>query len=501
MAKKLSQNAECHSEHSEESHISDDQTLRFAQGDSFEIFSKSTISVCVLMLSASCLLVMSANSHKAPIQNSDILTIFITGNELGALKPCGCSGGQLGGLDRRSAVFDSVPKHRRLIIDTGSFVENDSEQNLIKFGIIVEAFNLLDYDVVHLKEKDVEIAKHLGLLGNLNVAYHIISNYQASDIELSAKFTKSYPLKDNSITITVAASDINPDQMEQISNLFERRHSEQTLNILIVSHCNTDIIESIAQNAPVVDCIICPADSDEPKIINDPNNGPLVFSVGRLGKYVTGLKIYPPDENSTGSKEALYALNNGITLAFSAIPVIEDLPQQQALVKLYKSYQQLVKDSHLLETYPRFTLPSGSKYVGSKSCKYCHFFEYEMCADYPHADAYATLEEVGSQFDPECIICHVIGLEYESGYYSEQTTPHLKNVGCENCHGPGFRHVVTYGLEKTVEPKSNCIDCHTPDHSTEYAGNEQDYLEKINHWVELNDPCNVKNNGGSKGLW
>lgn len=462
--------------------------------------ARLVISICLITFSASCLLVMSANSHKAPIQDSDTLTIFITGNELGALKPCGCSGDQLGGLDRRSAVFDSVPKQKRLIIDTGSFVEDDSEQNLIKFSIIIEAFNLLDYDVVHLKDQDVEIAKHLGLLESLDSTYRIISNYQTSDIEISAKFTKSYSLKSNSFTITVAAFDINSGQIEQIPNLFDGQLSEQTLNILIISHCDSSIIESITRNAPIVDCLICPSDSDESKIINDPNNGPLAFSVGRFGKYVTGLKIYPPDENSTGSKEVLYALKNGMTLAFSAIPVTEDLPQQQELVELYRSYQQLLKDSNLLERYPRFTLPSGLRYVGSESCKYCHFFEYEMCSDYPHASAYATLEKVGSQFDPECIICHVIGLEYESGYYSEQTTPHLKNVGCENCHGPGFRHVVTYGLEKTVEPKSDCIDCHTPDHSTEYAGNEQEYLEKINHWVELNDPCDVKDNGDSRNL-
>jgi len=40
MIKKLSQNTICHSERSEESLISVSQTLRFTQGDSFEIFSK-----------------------------------------------------------------------------------------------------------------------------------------------------------------------------------------------------------------------------------------------------------------------------------------------------------------------------------------------------------------------------------------------------------------------------------------------------------------------------
>ena len=30
---------------------------------------------------------------------------------------------------------------------------------------------------------------------------------------------------------------------------------------------------------------------------------------------------------------------------------------------------------------------------------------------------------------------------YETGYESQKKTPHLVNVGCEDCHGPGEKHV------------------------------------------------------------
>jgi hypothetical protein len=45
------------------------------------------------------------------------------------------------------------------------------------------------------------------------------------------------------------------------------------------------------------------------------------------------------------------------------------------------------------------------------------------------------------QFDGECIVCHTVGFGYESGYKNERDTPHLKNVGCESCHGPASEHV------------------------------------------------------------
>jgi hypothetical protein len=73
-------------------------------------------------------------------------------------------------------------------------------------------------------------------------------------------------------------------------------------------------------------------------------------------------------------------------------------------------------------------------------------------------------------------------MEYESGFVSEEKTLHLKNVGCENCHGPGSEHIRTLGKAKTTEPKSVCLDCHTPEHSGDYAGNERSFLEKIIHW-------------------
>jgi len=181
-----------------------------------------------------------------------------------------------------------------------------------------------------------------------------------------------------------------------------------------------------------------------------------------------------------------------LAIDFRAIPVTEDLPQKPSLVRLYKDYQQLVKERGLLEKYPRFVLPDGLQYVGSQSCKACHAYEYEKWSSKAHAKAYATLVEVGSQYDPECAICHVVGMEYESGFVSEEQTPHLKDVGCENCHGPGSEHIKTAGEAKTSGPQSSCLDCHTPEKSTHYAGNERLYLQKIVHWREPNAPNNVE---------
>jgi hypothetical protein len=460
-------------------------------------------AICLTAIAVtSCLPSKSQKQATELDQQPNALTIFVTGSELGALKPCGCSGGQLGGLDRRAAVLNSVARQNRLIIDTGSFVEGNNQQDLIKFGIIIDAFRLLGYDLVNLTHEDTEIAQQLGLLDDIAVSFNAISSDNPTQISLPVKFAAKFFLGNKPLNVTIVSFDVDTNSAENISELFPAPANAQALNILILNRYDTAIINSISQDELVVDCIICPADSDEPRLISEQFAKPLVFSVGRFGRYVCKLQIQPQGENHLASNMSAMqqsAVQNAAVIAidklklkFSAIPVTEDLPLNSLLVELYKHYQRLVEESRLLKTYLHLPLSDGLEYVGSKACQECHSYEYEMWSSKAHADAFATLEEVGSQFDPECVICHVVGMDYESGFVWPGETEHLKNVGCENCHGPGSEHIRTSGEAWTTEPQSTCTDCHTPEQSVDYIGNEEVYLEKITHWMEPNAPNTVE---------
>ena len=99
---------------------------------------------------------------------------------------------------------------------------------------------------------------------------------------------------------------------------------------------------------------------------------------------------------------------------------------------------------------------------------------------------------MGSDRDPECVICHVIGLGSEGGFVTEEKTPHLAGVGCENCHGPGSGHVLASGQAPTGRPKTACEGCHTPEQSGGFAGHEEEYMKKIQHGREPAAAGNVK---------
>jgi len=78
-------------------------------------------------------------------------------------------------------------------------------------------------------------------------------------------------------------------------------------------------------------------------------------------------------------------------------------------------------------------------------------------------------------------------IPWESGYVSVQATPHLVGNGCENCHGPGSKHVEAEQANLTGQAPGNlgelrkqmrldlqyaeknlCIRCHDADNSHDY---------------------------------
>ncbi|RKY08257.1 MAG: hypothetical protein DRP66_04985, partial [Planctomycetota bacterium] len=104
-----------------------------------------------------------ASSAKIP-SGKDTITVFLTGNLLGTLQPCGCSAGQLGGFGRRRAVLETVADDRKLVVDTGNLLQAQTPQDMLKLGIIFQALSILNYDVANLNADELSLATELGLV-------------------------------------------------------------------------------------------------------------------------------------------------------------------------------------------------------------------------------------------------------------------------------------------------------------------------------------------------
>jgi len=106
-------------------------------------------------------------------------------------------------------------------------------------------------------------------------------------------------------------------------------------------------------------------------------------------------------------------------------------------------------------------------YAGSLTCQPCHETEYENFQKYAKkARSFSSVMIMKKGLTPSellgCYACHTTGYGETGGFKSEQETPHLKNAGCEVCHGPGSLHVQTQDPEHingslTIQ---DCEKCH-----------------------------------------
>jgi len=135
------------------------------------------------------------------------------------------------------------------------------------------------------------------------------------------------------------------------------------------------------------------------------------------------------------------------------------------------SYVQLL----LLVIVFQIHLPAGHaadqetiRYVGSEACRDCHENEYLYFMTYARkSTSFRSIErlkkELSEQEIKSCYACHTTGYGKAGGFESPEKTPHLRNAGCEVCHGPGEYHVKTQDAAhiKGNLTAKDCEVCHT----------------------------------------
>lgn len=117
-------------------------------------------------------------------------------------------------------------------------------------------------------------------------------------------------------------------------------------------------------------------------------------------------------------------------------------------------------------------------YSGSEVCSVCHEQQDQTWRLTSHATAYDTLVRHGSESDPECVGCHVVGYGEEGGFEISPRTAPLENVGCESCHGRGGPHLSPDFVHE-ANYATACESCHDIKHSLgfEYAK----FMPRISH--------------------
>lgn len=114
-------------------------------------------------------------------------------------------------------------------------------------------------------------------------------------------------------------------------------------------------------------------------------------------------------------------------------------------------------------------------YAGHPSCESCHPLQTDFWRTTGHAQAYATLQKKGREYDLQCLDCHVTWNNADNRL--DKNSVNLLNipasrqeVGCESCHGAAEAHVrdPEGAIPKKIVVEQICRNCHTIEMNKEF---------------------------------
>jgi hypothetical protein len=415
-------------------------------------------------------------------KEAETFSVVLTGELNGHITPCGCSKPMLGGLPRRASYLRSLGEKSAVVrIENGDLTEALGRQDELKAETIIEALDLLRYDAVNLGEKDFRLgvpyllslqARFKGALLSANVC-----GMDGSPLfKESAIITREIAGRTLRIALVGLLSEqfaetvrsVNPDlQVKSPAEVFARLEPELAARSdvrLLLYHGPREEAEDLARRFPGVQLIAYTHAGDHPAEAQKVGTVALACG-GQDGKYVTRIRF--------GAEKAERASD------LRNVALTPDFADNTEIMQIKHSYLERVAAEDLLGKAPKVATPNGDTYAGTAACVSCHREAGQVWKASLHARAFQTLAEEKEEKDPDCVPCHVVGLERVSGFASHEKTPHLENVGCESCHGPAAKHVRDPQVKLAPAGTASCETCHVPQHSPNF--DFATYWPKIKH--------------------
>ncbi|MDI6760376.1 MAG: multiheme c-type cytochrome [Candidatus Brocadiaceae bacterium] len=454
----------------------------------------------------------------ASLQAQEVCLLF-SGEERGYLEPCGCAKPLLGGIAKRQTFLESLSEPW-LSVSLGDLVGGDTlaaghvrRQDELKAETLIQALKIMGHSIHNLGEMDLDmglevlaylfppgpvtlLSSNIRLSGSHpDIPYTLeIVPYKVCDVGAGLAPApvraglKPAPLRIGFLGIlsptllgpsSVAEKGRMPPGVEIIPPAealppLIRELKDKADVLVLLSHASMEESLKLARDFPEFQLIASGHRADHPVVVKEGKTW--VFTPGIKGKHLV-LYLYNPDKGS------------GV---MEIVTLDERLEDSALMLSLLDNYQERLKEEKLLSRVERFPLPGQTSYVGSRACSPCHPAVSQHWGSTPHATAYETLLKAGRASDPECVACHVVGLNYTSGFQSQEVSPDLAGVGCEICHGPGSLHIANARRDRSsdlslqdgygkVSPE-DCKGCHDPEHGPAFQFGP--YWERIRHPVE-----------------
>lgn len=411
-----------------------------------------------------------------PVASASNTELFITaaGDLRGEISPCGCGpDSDLGGLMRQATYLENQrSQHPSLLyVDLGNNFPPPSEQGKLKIKLIRNVFHQLRPQVILLGPSELSFGiKSLDtklpyLVSNIDKEWPILSKHIFSINKkrigiwgyLSPKMI--YRNKNESSGVLPANSSL----LEKWKTLIIKARLDYKI---LLFRGDERELDTIAQSNLFNLIITGNNNDDELNQILEMNTSTKSFqSVPTKGLGVLSGRI---------------DISSDVSSPLKVVWLSAKFKNHPEVSKAFKAYDEEVNEQFFINLDRMEQHQQISPYIGVTVCEKCHQIQNAAWKKNRHSHAFETLKKVGKHFDPECLQCHVVGLN-QKGFLSAELTPQFVNVQCENCHGPAKAHLINPKEVKmpVVPNEKTCKKCHHGSHSPlfDYAK----YYPKIIH--------------------
>jgi len=393
----------------------------------------------------------------------DPVWVFVSGELNGYLSPCGCVKPMSGGIRRRATAVRSIAGNREaVVIEAGPLTSGLGRQSDIKAETFAQAFREMGGSAIAWTAQDASKGAALleavsRLSGGLTIASGL-----ANPVPNLKPAIEDGPFRICAIaadpTELELALDVKAAPSQVVLDAESARARNSLAKLIVLFDGNA---EQAARLKPSTDVAL---------IVY---RGPI--SAGLRPKTVAGVWLVPGGQ--LGKSLIALRWQDDQWKELRIIDLGPQFPDEPRVSTLYRDYQDRVRREKLIDQVPRQTT---DPFAGTKACMKCHAEEGMVWSASRHAVALRTLEKLNADADPECVGCHVVALNSEQGFRSRARTPHLPNVGCESCHGPGQRHSQDpAGAPMPKVGAKSCVPCHDTNNSPNF--NFAKYWPKVAH--------------------
>jgi len=471
----------------------------------------------LLLLTISALIIpalASGCTSSAPSDESvfpDHLMINYTGNNVGAMFPCGCRI-PIGGLSRRGGVIHEESPYPQVTLDAGSFAGSNTAYDRFTAGFILEAYKEIGYTAVNIGVKEsLSPVRQIhewdemsgGVLISANLIddqglpvtrTHLIREIEGIKIGITG-ITSGALLPDGASSVPLHLDPIAP--LQDVIQAFADAGVDFTI---LLADTSTTELEVILSAVPDIDLIVQAQEFNPSTALASvyiEETDTYLVRIGGMGKYLGRMRLDFEDDGTISGNEVIRVdLDSNSPTLSSISTMLSDFK-----IELRERRDEFLGDP--TNPFQREQAPELidviSGYVGESFCNQCHLgyaLESQLTG---HAVAWTTLP-MEDRYDPECLECHTTGYNITTGLIDPDRDTHARDVTCEACHGPGGQHVreqeiIKEGLDESLllpyedltggipfsreVPEEVCLRCHTEEWSPDF--DYEEWIEEVIH--------------------